>query len=1822
MESKAREHLRILAAKNKLRREHAERAVSPGAKVRAAKEAAFQTHLRGANNERSGGTNISSSSSSLTRQATNTVTTEGTGHISRGVRTTVESRTSPRDVAQMSRKVDGIYPTVNQISASGGKKNEKASGPTSKWGALDGRNNASTIYFATAGGGKVRVGKPETIEKNYKIDIVKKSSPSAMSGSMSGDNLKLLNKDINSLDIDSPFGLALPSSSYFTSSSPSSSSSSSLSNVFETLQEHAVASNNQGTHLDIYKPKDDFKSDLEPMSPLHSAAQESMKKKIQPQQTQYSPVARNTLRSREVEKDETDILSYLSSLQQNDDPLIKDAVIDEIQQFEREDETNASVVNTVRTSSNKKIVTKTSRNKKKKEVASFSDPSFSRSPNPKQQVVLSPKAGSLLNSLSDLDVGSPRVPISHSPINLEDVIEDNLPAFPNVLPNPPSFTSSPKRTLSKERSRPPASPPPPPPPPQVQPFINDDFDDKSRLDFIKASFMNGVDDTIDPLRSSWMPLPIQTNSLLHPHKIQVKYLNNAQDESASSAASFVDIPSWRAPQSKLVSRLRAVTDSTRNSILVGLEEEEAEAEKEEEEERHISSLRDKSPYNQILKELKESEEDEVDDHDDEVKLIKKRMTNVVINPDDIDNGNGENDEESFDKDDTVVNDDEKHIDPIVFGKCSSDIYLRYEKNNHSNISSNHPFVPQPLLPSARSLTPVPLGSPGAPVLALNFNDSVLSPGSVLPSSLSNIKAQLDTMNSQDSPGLAGNLGETFCIPELPRGRLLRLRILSTWGGDDGGSGGRPMAGLTGVEFFSSTGELIPCTATATRDEIPPTPMKGKNGISPGRDNDYDKEEEEEDEDNDVDDDEGLLTGASKLLNGVNITCDPQHMFRCYFDPPELGAEAEVGFGGLVIEFDFGRKRRDTALAMARIYNYNRSRVHSYCGARLIRMELDGKRIFEGELKRAPGNILGDGKGQSSINALSSCSETILFTIDPEILSRVEANDPQADRLHGSDGKEQNIVDYYLALAALTKVEKTRPTTMERSSSSSSSLSLKENITIQPSLFFRRLIKDKLQTSTQHTPRTPSTLSKKLAFSLTDNDFLGEPEDNDEIESHQTPTITHSNYQSKPTLIVEETDVSFDDNDNDDDDDDDDDDIKPPLQSPSRRQLDINARSISDMISSLDIEGSGTRSLSYQHDDKEITMTRALQPPHPPSTLLSSSIPTLSSSSSSSLSASTILKRLYEPLSLPAGSLLPTGQVFTFKILSTHGDPFYAGLTGIEIMALSDDASTIEKVQINPTQLYAVPSDINGGDDWSDDEEDEENEDEDKDDIGVRKRRGAISSKDVRTVDKLVDGFNITVDDTHMWLIPYSPPEEISSGSVSKKFENNLIALPENRQRHVLTIDLGKRRAVAYIKIWNYNKSFEDSLRGIRHCTIELDNIPLQVPRWIMQHDSHSLNKNNSIKFAPYDVFSIRRAPGIDSFDFGQTLLIAHPPLLYLDSQTSKSDWKFNAPSPSLFPPIPSSSSSSVRQDTLVVQEMPVGQLLRFVFPSGLGDPHYLGLDAIAVYDAIGVRVPVRPRNIHALPLLPNDLSESETESETIENRFGIDKDDSRIASNLGFSPSIIDSSTISCEECIVRKDDPALYLDESSGISSPFPAARSWLYPLLLPHPDIPSRGQGNELVFLLNEPVCISLIRIFNYSKTPARGASSVQVWLDGNLIFLGELQPAPIIITTTTTISSLSSKQAFNKNQKISGKVRPCSSIAFTSNPNLLKGDYENGYISYCGSGEQGVVCYNDGAIVGKLSKKQELAIRALRDSHKSGNIRPKTSLPLSPTTSVVRL
>jgi protein JBTS26 len=72
--------------------------------------------------------------------------------------------------------------------------------------------------------------------------------------------------------------------------------------------------------------------------------------------------------------------------------------------------------------------------------------------------------------------------------------------------------------------------------------------------------------------------------------------------------------------------------------------------------------------------------------------------------------------------------------------------------------------------------------------------------------------------------------------------------------------------------------------------------------------------------------------------------------------------------------------------------------------------------------------------------------------------------------------------------------------------------------------------------------------------------------------------------------------------------------------------------------------------------------------------------------------------------------------------------------------------------------------------------------------------------DYRTLDKLIDGVNNTMDDHHMWLIPFNKGE-----------------------KHVITIDLGRSQSISAILFYNYNKSVEDTLRGARTVVMKLDS---------------------------------------------------------------------------------------------------------------------------------------------------------------------------------------------------------------------------------------------------------------------------------------------------------------------------------------------------------------------------------------------------------------
>jgi len=59
------------------------------------------------------------------------------------------------------------------------------------------------------------------------------------------------------------------------------------------------------------------------------------------------------------------------------------------------------------------------------------------------------------------------------------------------------------------------------------------------------------------------------------------------------------------------------------------------------------------------------------------------------------------------------------------------------------------------------------------------------------------------------------------------------------------------------------------------------------------------------------------------------------------------------------------------------------------------------------------------------------------------------------------------------------------------------------------------------------------------------------------------------------------------------------------------------------------------------------------------------------------------------------------------------------------------------------------------------------------------------------MSRLIDGTNVTLIDEHMWLIPFTEGEN-----------------------HFVQINFGQLTELTGIRIWNYNKSPEDTYRGV------------------------------------------------------------------------------------------------------------------------------------------------------------------------------------------------------------------------------------------------------------------------------------------------------------------------------------------------------------------------------------------------------------------------
>ncbi|CAK75339.1 unnamed protein product (macronuclear) [Paramecium tetraurelia] len=161
------------------------------------------------------------------------------------------------------------------------------------------------------------------------------------------------------------------------------------------------------------------------------------------------------------------------------------------------------------------------------------------------------------------------------------------------------------------------------------------------------------------------------------------------------------------------------------------------------------------------------------------------------------------------------------------------------------------------------------------------------------------------------------VGNRFEIPVLPSGKYLKFNVLSNWGD-------KQQVGLNGIEVFDSQGGNI------TR--YIKMPMQDE------------------------------YIEKLKLIDGYQAVKDDKHIWKTKNLKPEI-----------IIDLTANIK-----ISLIRIWNYNKSRIRSYKGVRLLKITLDERLIFYGDIQKATGDL----------KKFQDNCEYILFTQDNKIINRI------------------------------------------------------------------------------------------------------------------------------------------------------------------------------------------------------------------------------------------------------------------------------------------------------------------------------------------------------------------------------------------------------------------------------------------------------------------------------------------------------------------------------------------------------------------------------------------------------------------------------------------------------------------------------------------------------------------------------------------------------------------------------------------------------------------------------------------------------------------
>ena len=430
-----------------------------------------------------------------------------------------------------------------------------------------------------------------------------------------------------------------------------------------------------------------------------------------------------------------------------------------------------------------------------------------------------------------------------------------------------------------------------------------------------------------------------------------------------------------------------------------------------------------------------------------------------------------------------------------------------------------------------------------------------------------------------------------------------------------------------------------------------------------------------------------------------------------------------------------------------------------------------------------------------------------------------------------------------------------------------------------------------------------------------------------------------------------------------------------------------------------------------------------------------------------------------------------GKTISFSFLTTWGDPHFMGLTSLEVLVWQPHMEGLpyKVVPLNLRNLAACPPDIN---------------------VGGHKG-------DPRTLDKLVDTVSYTMDDRHMWLIPYTKGGQ-----------------------HTLDIRLDEEMVILGIRVCNYNKSFDDTYRGVQDVIIKIDEKP--VHRRLTGSAASAARRQ---RFDVPGLFQFRKAPGHLDVNFSQTIML----------QSKETEIK-SLPAPKRV------INTRLRQDYETLSH-PCGHTFAFALLATWGDPYYIGLDRIELYDTEGELIKVHRSQVGAAPHSINVLSDS----------FGA-------AGQVGAQMLTPAEKVGKMKEYDPRTPDKLVLTRKCKDTE-----VSSWLAPLTTSLEHSVQCPRPNFVYVSFDHPVAISMVKIWNYSRTPARGASSLEISVDNKLLYKGGLAQAHSL-------------------------PNAYQAILFSDNEHLIGEEKRN--LFYCGNSEQSVLCINERQIMGNSAQSYAAA------------------------------